>query len=90
MSTLRPISLHNTLTRSVDPVVPLVPGVISLYTCGPTVYNFAHIGNLKTYLFQDLLKRTFLAVPGILLSCMVTRSSNRPAMPEVVGHPSAR
>jgi cysteinyl-tRNA synthetase len=70
MSTLRIISLHNTLTRSVDPVVPLVPGMISLYTCGPTVYNYAHIGNLKTYLFQDLLKRTFLAAGYQVRHCM--------------------
>jgi cysteinyl-tRNA synthetase len=70
MTTLRTISLHNTLTRSVDPVVPLTPGVISLYTCGPTVYNFAHIGNLKTYLFQDLLKRTFLAAGYQVRHCM--------------------
>ena len=70
MTILRTISLHNTLTRSVDPVVPLAPGVISLYTCGPTVYNFAHIGNLKTYLFQDLLKRTFQAAGYQVRHCM--------------------
>jgi len=70
MATLRPISLFNTLTRSVDPVVPIAPGEISLYTCGPTVYNFAHIGNLKTYLFQDLLKRTFLAAGYRVRHCM--------------------
>jgi cysteinyl-tRNA synthetase len=70
MSPLRPISLHNTLTRTVDPVVPLVPGEISMYTCGPTVYNFAHIGNLKTYLFQDLMKRTFLAAGYKVRHCM--------------------
>jgi len=50
--------------------VPIVPGEISLYTCGPTVYNFAHIGNLKTYLFQDLLKRTFLAAGYDVRHCM--------------------
>jgi cysteinyl-tRNA synthetase len=70
MSPLRPISLHNTLTRTVDPVVPLVPGEMSMYTCGPTVYNFAHIGNLKTYLFQDLMKRTFLAAGYRVRHCM--------------------
>jgi cysteinyl-tRNA synthetase len=70
MSTLRPISLHNTLTRAVEPVVPILPGEISLYTCGPTVYNFAHIGNLKTYLFQDLLKRTFQAAGYQVRHCM--------------------
>ena len=67
---LRPISLHNTLTRAVEPVVPVTPGVVSFYTCGPTVYNFAHIGNLKTYLFQDLLKRTFLAAGYQVRHCM--------------------
>jgi cysteinyl-tRNA synthetase len=70
MTPLRTISLHNTLTRTVDPVVPLEPGVITLYTCGPTVYNFAHIGNLKTYLFQDLMKRTFLAAGYQVRHCM--------------------
>ena len=70
MDTLRPISLHNTLTRKVELVTPLAPGVISFYTCGPTVYNYAHIGNLKTYLFQDLLKRTFLAGGYRVLHCM--------------------
>jgi cysteinyl-tRNA synthetase len=70
MSTLRTLSLYNTMTRAVEPVVPVIPGVISLYTCGPTVYNFAHIGNLKTYLFQDLLKRTFLAAGYEVRHCM--------------------
>jgi cysteinyl-tRNA synthetase len=70
MSSLRPISLHNTLSRAVEPVVPVQAGVVSLYTCGPTVYNFAHIGNLKTYLFQDLLKRTFLAAGYQVRHCM--------------------
>jgi len=70
MSPLRPISLFNTLTRKVEPVTPLEPGVISLYTCGPTVYNFAHIGNLRTFLFQDLLKRTFQGAGYEVRHCM--------------------
>jgi cysteinyl-tRNA synthetase len=70
MSPLRTLSLYNTLTRTVAPVAPLVPGVISLYTCGPTVYNYAHIGNLKTFLFQDLMKRTFLAAGYQVRHCM--------------------
>ncbi len=70
MSPLRTLSLYNTLTRTVAPVVPLVPGVISLYTCGPTVYNYAHIGNLKTFLFQDLMKRAFLASGYQVRHCM--------------------
>jgi cysteinyl-tRNA synthetase len=49
---------YNTLTRSVDPLVPGEPGVVRLYTCGPTVYDFAHIGNFRTYVWEDLLRRT--------------------------------
>jgi cysteinyl-tRNA synthetase len=66
----RPISLFNTLTRRVEPVVPLLEEQVSLYTCGPTVYNFAHIGNLRTFLFQDLLKRTFRAAGYGVQHCM--------------------
>jgi cysteinyl-tRNA synthetase len=58
MSTLPPIRLHNTLTRRTEPLVPLEPGRVGIYTCGSTVYKYAHIGNLRTYLFGDLLHRT--------------------------------
>jgi cysteinyl-tRNA synthetase len=51
------LALHNTITRRVEPLVPLTPGKVSLYTCGPTVYNYAHIGNFRTFLFEDLLRR---------------------------------
>jgi cysteinyl-tRNA synthetase len=47
----------NTLTRQKEEFVPIRPGEVGLYTCGPTVYNFAHIGNLRTYIFEDILKR---------------------------------
>lgn len=53
----------NTLTRQVEPLKPMNDSSVSLYTCGPTVYNFAHIGNLRTYIFEDLLTRT-LRVAG--------------------------
>ena len=49
--------VFNTLTRQAEPFVPLVPGRVSLYTCGPTVYNYAHVGNFRAYLFEDLLRR---------------------------------
>lgn len=52
------LTLFNTLTRKVEPFTPIKPGVVSLYACGPTVYNFAHIGNLRTYIFEDILRRT--------------------------------
>ena len=51
------LRLYNTLTRKVEPFQPLQPGRVSLYTCGPTIYNYAHIGNFRTFLFEDLLRR---------------------------------
>ena len=45
------------MTRSVEPFVPIDAGRVSLYTCGPTVYNYAHIGNFRTFLFEDVLRR---------------------------------
>jgi cysteinyl-tRNA synthetase len=49
--------LFNTLGRQLAPFRPLVPGEVRIYGCGPTVYNDVHIGNLRTFLFQDLLRR---------------------------------
>ena len=54
---MSPLSLYNTLTRSVEPFQPLAPPRVLLYTCGPTVWNYAHIGNFRTFLFEDLLRR---------------------------------
>ena len=51
------LRLYNTMTRSVEPFVALDAGRVSLYTCGPTVYNYAHIGNFRTFLFEDVLRR---------------------------------
>lgn len=52
------VRLYNTLLRAKEIFQPIRPGEVGLYTCGPTVYNYAHIGNLRTYLFEDILKRT--------------------------------
>ena len=52
-----PLLFFNTLTRRVEEFTPLEPGKVRLYTCGPTVYNFAHIGNFRAYVFEDLLQR---------------------------------
>ena len=52
------VMLHNSLTRRLEPLEPIEPGKIGIYTCGSTVYKYAHIGNLRTYLFGDLLHRT--------------------------------
>ena len=54
------IRFYNTLTRSLEDFVPLEEGKVGLYCCGPTVYNYAHIGNLRTYIFEDLLHRTLV------------------------------
>ncbi len=51
------IKFHNTLTDRTEPFVPLVKGEVRAYTCGPTVYDFAHIGNFRTFVFQDVLRR---------------------------------
>jgi len=51
------VKFFNTLTRQHEEFVPLNPPHVGLYTCGPTVYNFAHIGNLRAFMFEDLLRR---------------------------------
>jgi cysteinyl-tRNA synthetase len=51
------IRFYNTLSRSIEEFIPLKKGEASLYTCGPTVYNYPHIGNLRTFIFEDLLHR---------------------------------
>jgi cysteinyl-tRNA synthetase len=51
------LHLHNTLTRRVEPFAPLAPPRVTLYSCGPTVWNYAHIGNFRNFLFVDLLRR---------------------------------
>lgn len=52
-----PIYLYNSLHHRIEEFKPLKKNKVGLYTCGPTVYNFAHIGNLRTYIFEDFLKR---------------------------------
>src|ERR1700693_9899 len=58
---MTPILLHNTLTNRLEPLDPLHPGEVRIYTCGPTVYAFAHIGNFRTFIFQDVLRRFLLS-----------------------------
>lgn len=50
--------IFNTLSREKEEFTPILSKFVGLYTCGPTVYNYAHIGNLRTYIFEDILKRT--------------------------------
>jgi cysteinyl-tRNA synthetase len=58
------IKFFNTLSRKVDPFEPVEPGVVRMYSCGPTVYDFAHIGNFRSFLFADLIRR-FLEFNGL-------------------------
>jgi cysteinyl-tRNA synthetase len=61
------IQVHNTLSGKVEPFVPLKAGEVHMYACGPTVYNYAHIGNFRTFVFQDILRR-FLKLRGFKLT----------------------
>ncbi len=54
------LKLYNTLTRKKQPFKPLTRGIVRFYSCGPTVYNNVHIGNLRSFLFADLLKRVLI------------------------------
>jgi cysteinyl-tRNA synthetase len=61
------IQLHNTLSGKIEKFVPQKAGEVRMYTCGPTVYDYAHIGNYRTFVFQDILRR-FLKLRGFKLN----------------------
>lgn len=52
------MKLYNTLTRKIEDFIPWEEGKVKMYTCGPTVYSYAHIGNLRTYIMEDVLEKT--------------------------------
>ena len=52
------MKIYNTLTRKVEEFIPKDKSLVTMYTCGPTVYHFAHIGNLRCYIFEDILEKT--------------------------------
>ena len=52
------MKLYNTLTKKIEVFTPNEEGIVRMYTCGPTVYNYAHIGNLRTYIFEDVLEKS--------------------------------
>ena len=58
------MQLYNSLTRTKEEFVPNVPGKVNMYTCGPTVYHFAHIGNLRSYIMEDVLEK-YLRYTGL-------------------------
>ncbi len=53
-----PVTLYNTMERKLEEFIPIEDRQVRLYCCGPTVYNYAHVGNLRTYVFEDILRRT--------------------------------
>ena len=57
----QPIKLYNTMSRKLEEFKPLVPGQVSFYSCGPTVYWHQHLGNMRTFIHNDLIKRMFIA-----------------------------
>src|SRR6202022_1567189 len=80
------IRLHNTLSNETEPFVPQKPGEVTMYTCGPTVYDYAHIGNYRTFVFQDILRR-FLKLRGYRL----THVMNLPAVAyRIIANPATK
>src|SRR3546814_11762600 len=66
-----PLKLFNSLTRSLEIFEPVHPGEARVYSCGPTVYNYPHIGNMRAYVFADTLGRT-LSYKGYTLTHVLT------------------
>src|SRR3979411_646994 len=64
---MREIQLHNTMSGKTETFVPQTAGEVKMSPCGPTVYDFAHIGNFRTFVFQDILRR-FLKLRGFKLN----------------------
>ncbi len=70
MTDAAPLTLFNSLTRQLEPFHPVHPGEARVYTCGPTVYNYPHIGNMRAYVFADILGRT-LSFKGYKLTHVI-------------------
>ena len=64
------MKIYNTLSHKVEEFVPYEEGKVKMYTCGPTVYSYAHIGNLRTYIFEDILEKSLRYLGYDILRCM--------------------
>ena len=64
------MKLYNTLTKKLEDFIPYNEDFVTMYTCGPTVYNYAHIGNLRTYISEDLLEKTLIYLGYNVKRCM--------------------
>lgn len=64
------MKIYNTLSRQVEEFIPYDKEMVTMYTCGPTVYHYAHIGNLRTYIFEDILEKTLNYIGYNVKRCM--------------------
>lgn len=64
------MKLYNTLTKKIEEFIPNEPGVVKMYTCGPTVYHYQHIGNLRSYIVEDVFEKTFKYLGYKVKRCM--------------------
>ena len=64
------MKIYNTLTRKIEEFIPINKDMVTMYTCGPTVYHYAHIGNLRTYINEDVLEKTLKYIGYNVKRCM--------------------
>ena len=64
------MNLYNTLTRKIEKFIPNNPEAVKMYTCGPTVYHYAHIGNLRSYIMEDVLEKALNYIGYNVIRCM--------------------
>lgn len=64
------MKIYNTLTKNIEEFIPFDKNLVTMYTCGPTVYHYAHIGNLRTYIFEDILEKTLRYIGYNVRRCM--------------------
>ena len=82
------LHLFDTYARQERPFTPLAPPQVRLYACGPTVYNYQHIGNLRTYIFEDILRRA-LEYSGYEVHHVVNITDVGHPTPAAPSHPCA-
>ncbi|MCX7908815.1 MAG: cysteine--tRNA ligase [Ignavibacteria bacterium] len=84
------IYLFNSLTRKIEKFAPLEDKIVRMYSCGPTVYNFAHIGNMRSFLFADLLQRVLKVVGGYKVRWVmnITNIDDKTIRDSAIGSPA--
>ena len=71
------MKIYNTLSRTVEEFIPREEGKVKMYTCGPTVYSYAHIGNMRNYIGHDILEKTLPIVSAkSFRCCSILKSSS--------------